>query len=76
MATSPSQPKAPEAHKLLTSDELSQALKIDVYDAEGKTHTLGDLTKDRRTALIFIRHFCSSLRNNHSSAHAKPLQGV
>jgi hypothetical protein len=54
--------EASEAHKLLTPDELSQALKIDVFDSEGKTHTLGDLTKGRRTALVFVRHFCMSLQ--------------
>jgi hypothetical protein len=49
---------ASDAHTLLTPEELSQALKIDVYDNEGKTHCLGDLVKGRRTALIFTRHFC------------------
>jgi hypothetical protein len=52
---------ASEAHKLLSPDELAQALKIDVFDNEGKTHVLGDLTKGRRTALIFTRHFCKSI---------------
>jgi hypothetical protein len=53
--------EATGAHKLLTSDELSQALKIDVFDSEGKTHTLGTLTNGQRTALVFVRHFCTWL---------------
>jgi hypothetical protein len=43
---------------LLTSDELSQALKVEVYDEDGKTSTLRELTKGRRTVLVFTRHFC------------------
>ena len=46
---------------LLTSNntrELSEALKIDVYDREGKTKALGDLVRGQRTVLVFIRHFC------------------
>jgi hypothetical protein len=39
-------------------NELAQALKVEVYDKEGKTHTLGSLMNGKRTALIFIRHFC------------------
>lgn len=52
----------------LTPDELSQALKVDVYDREGKTKSLGELMKGQRTALIFIRHFCKSARACESSA--------
>jgi hypothetical protein len=59
MSASPSQPSAPKTPGApLTPDELSQALKVDVYDREGKTKPLGDLIKGQRTALIFIRHFC------------------
>jgi hypothetical protein len=41
-----------------TAEELSEALKIDVYDREGKTKSLGELIKGQRTVLVFIRHFC------------------
>jgi hypothetical protein len=41
-----------------TAEELSEAFKIDVYDREGKTKTLGELAKGQRTVLLFIRHFC------------------
>jgi len=42
----------------LTRDELSQALEVEVYDRTGKTETLGTLIKGKRSALIFVRHFC------------------
>ncbi|KAI4947466.1 hypothetical protein J4E91_006820 [Alternaria rosae] len=40
-----------------TAEELSEALKVDVYDREGKTKTLGELVKGQRTVLVFTRHF-------------------
>ncbi|OAL03204.1 hypothetical protein IQ06DRAFT_125291 [Phaeosphaeriaceae sp. SRC1lsM3a] len=46
-----------DPHTPLTPDELSQALKVDVYDQEGNTKALGELVAGKRTALIFIRHF-------------------
>ncbi|KAH7385590.1 hypothetical protein DE146DRAFT_667620 [Phaeosphaeria sp. MPI-PUGE-AT-0046c] len=46
-----------EPHTPLTTDELSEALKVDVYDQEGRTKTLGELVDGKRTALVFIRHF-------------------
>jgi len=46
-----------EARALPTPDELAQALKVEVYDNKGKSTPLCELTKGRRTALIFIRHF-------------------
>lgn len=49
-----------DPHTPLTPDELSQALKVDVYDQEGNTKALGELVAGKRTALIFIRHFCKS----------------
>lgn len=47
----------PDAQTPLTSDELSQALKIDVYDQDGKKTALGELVTGKRTGLVFIRHF-------------------
>ncbi|RMZ69612.1 Thioredoxin AAED1 [Pyrenophora seminiperda CCB06] len=40
-----------------TADELTQALKVDVYDREGKTRPLGELVQGKRTVLVFTRHF-------------------
>ncbi|KAL1794138.1 hypothetical protein ACET3X_007559 [Alternaria dauci] len=54
-AAEPSDVDSPR--KSPTAEELSEALKIDVYDREGKTRTLGDLVKGQRTVLVFIRHF-------------------
>lgn len=48
-----SDPQAP-----LTADELAEALKVEVFDRDGKAATLEELVKGKRTALIFIRHFC------------------
>ncbi|USP75005.1 hypothetical protein yc1106_02279 [Curvularia clavata] len=45
------------SRSLPTEAELSDALKVEVYDREGKTHALGDLVKGKRSVLIFIRHF-------------------
>ncbi|OAL51493.1 hypothetical protein IQ07DRAFT_620291 [Pyrenochaeta sp. DS3sAY3a] len=41
----------------LTSEELAAALEVDVFDREGKTIPLGQLLHDKRTVLIFPRHF-------------------
>ncbi|KAF1943909.1 hypothetical protein EJ02DRAFT_510656 [Clathrospora elynae] len=41
----------------LTPDELSQAREIEVFDREGRTKTLGELIKGKRSVLVFIRHF-------------------
>ncbi|CAI9637581.1 hypothetical protein GT037_008583 [Alternaria burnsii] len=50
-------PDVDSPRKLPTAEELSEALKIDVYDRDGKTKALGDLVKGQRTVLVFIRHF-------------------
>ncbi|OWY51522.1 hypothetical protein AA0114_g8105 [Alternaria tenuissima] len=50
-------PDVDSPRKLPTAEELSEALKIDVYDREGKTKALGDLVRGQRTVLVFIRHF-------------------
>ncbi|CAN9429696.1 unnamed protein product [Alternaria alternata] len=50
-------PNVDSPRKLPTAEELSEALKIDVYDRKGKTKALGDLVKGQRTVLVFIRHF-------------------
>ena len=42
----------------LTSEELAEALKVELYDRTGQTETLGDLIKGKRSVLIFTRHFC------------------
>lgn len=42
-----------------TSEELNDALNVTVYDREGKTTTLKDLTRDKRSVLIFTRHYCA-----------------
>ena len=52
---STSDPQSPS-----TAAELSEALKVEVYDREGKTHILGDLVKGQKSVLIFTRHFCES----------------
>jgi hypothetical protein len=48
-----------EAQAHPTPDELNEALKVKVYDREGKTITLGELTKGKRSVLIFTRHYCT-----------------
>lgn len=57
-AAAPESADVTGARKLPTADELSEALKVDVYDREGKTKTLGELVKGQRTVLVFTRHFC------------------
>jgi hypothetical protein len=57
-AAQPAPPSASDAFTPLTRDELSEAQKIEVYDREGKTQTLGELMKGKRSLLIFTRHFC------------------
>jgi len=62
MASTPSKANdTVDARAPVSPDELSQALAIEVYDREGKTIQLGELVKGKRTALIFIRHFCKYL---------------
>ncbi|EMD95192.1 hypothetical protein COCC4DRAFT_149537 [Bipolaris maydis ATCC 48331] len=57
MASSNDTSDASSPTSLPTAAELSNALKIEVYDREGKTHVLGDLVKGKRSVLIFTRHF-------------------
>jgi hypothetical protein len=40
------------------SDTIQAIRKEEVYDKEGRKHVLGELMADRRTLLVFIRHFC------------------
>lgn len=56
-------PETSKAHAPPSPEELAEAFKIDVYDAEGKTHPLGDLVKGKRSILIFTRHYCTHLVN-------------
>ena len=42
----------------LTSDELKEAFKIEVYDRAGNKRALSDLIEGKRSVLIFTRHFC------------------
>jgi hypothetical protein len=57
-AAQPAPSSSSDAFTPLTRDELSEAQKIEVYDREGKTQTLGELIKGKRSLLIFTRHFC------------------
>jgi peroxiredoxin len=56
-AAQPASSSSSDASTPLTRDELSEAQKIEVYDREGKTQTLGELMKGKRSLLIFTRHF-------------------
>jgi hypothetical protein len=65
-AAQPASPSASDAFTPLTRDELSDAQKIEVYDREGKTQTLGGLIEGKRSLLIFTRHFCKFMNTgNH-----------
>lgn len=46
------------ARVLPTSDELREALKIEVFDRVGAERALGDIIEGKRSVLIFTRHFC------------------
>jgi hypothetical protein len=48
-----------EARALPTPDELARALDVEVFDRNGKTTPLRELSKGKRTALVFIRNFCT-----------------
>ena len=74
---------APDAFTPLTRDELSEAQKIEVYDREGKTQTLGGLMEGKRSLLVFTRHFCTSMNAGDYSLYRKrgvlltaPCQGA
>jgi hypothetical protein len=49
-----------DARTLPSSNELAEALEIEVFDRVGDKVALGDLTKGKRAVLIFTRHFCMS----------------
>jgi hypothetical protein len=53
-------PNTPGARDPVTPEELSQALAVEVYDRSGKATPLGQLVHGKRTALVFVRHFCES----------------
>ncbi|KAF3050146.1 hypothetical protein E8E11_010019 [Didymella keratinophila] len=42
---------------LPTSNELQEALNVEVYDRVGEKQPLGDIIKGKRSVLIFTRHF-------------------
>jgi hypothetical protein len=69
MSEAASSPTA-DAHAPPTPAEVHEALGVTVYDREGNTHTLGALTKDKRSVLIFTRHYCAQppmqLLHHHS----------
>lgn len=46
------------ARFLPNSDELQEALKVEVYDRVGEKRPLGDIIERKRSVLIFTRHFC------------------
>ncbi|CAA9957106.1 AhpC-TSA-2 domain containing protein [Pyrenophora teres f. maculata] len=54
---------AASARTLPAVEELAQALKVEVYDREGKTKTLGELADGKRTVLVFTRHFLLIIGN-------------
>nr|XP_019013418.1 uncharacterized protein I206_01484 [Kwoniella pini CBS 10737]OCF52199.1 hypothetical protein I206_01484 [Kwoniella pini CBS 10737] len=41
----------------LTSEEINQAYKVELFDQDGKKIILKELIKDKKVILIFIRHF-------------------
>lgn len=51
-----------DSHSLPTADQLSQALQVEVFDADGTKTPLSELVKGKRTALIFVRHFCTCFK--------------
>lgn len=55
-------PEQSAARAPLSPSELADACKIEVYDIEGKTRTLGDLIHGQRSVLVFTRHFCKFAR--------------
>lgn len=42
----------------LSSNELQEAIAIEVYDSAGSRQALGDLIDGKRSILVFTRHFC------------------
>jgi hypothetical protein len=65
-----------EARTSPTADELSRALTVSVYDKEGKTHALGDFMNGKRTALIFIRLFCTRHKVFRKTSHCLRSKGA
>ncbi|KAJ8119070.1 hypothetical protein OPT61_g56 [Boeremia exigua] len=47
------------ARAVPTPDELTEALRVEVYDHNGNKQALGDLIEAKRSVLIFTRHFCT-----------------
>lgn len=47
------------ARVLLSSEEIQEALRVEVYDRVGDKRPLGDIIKGKRSVLIFTRHFCT-----------------
>jgi len=59
--------------------QLQESYKVQVLDKDGGKHTFGDLVKDKKVAVIFIRHFCelSSLSNPcHADERVRSLSGL
>ena len=40
------------------SEQVKEVLAVEIYDKDGHEHLLGDLVKGKKTAILFVRHFC------------------
>lgn len=53
---------ATDAHTLLTLEDIQRLAETKVYDGQGDLVSLGDITKGKKTALVFLRHLCECLK--------------
>ncbi|KAJ4339366.1 hypothetical protein N0V87_003303 [Didymella glomerata] len=53
----------PGARVLPSSDELQEALQVEVHDRVGEKRPLGDIIEGKRSVLIFTRHFFLIISN-------------
>ena len=57
------------------SEQVKEALAVEIYDKDGHKHVIGDLVKGKKTAILFVRHFCErAMYTMMSKAHERVRQ--
>ncbi|CAE6443463.1 unnamed protein product [Rhizoctonia solani] len=62
------QPPLFDRHSLLNEDQLRLASDMNVYDENSRPVRFGDIFKDQKTAICFIRHFWCPLCQDYMSS--------
>lgn len=63
----------------IMTQQVKEALAVEIFDKDGQKHILGDLTKGKKTAVLFVRHFCGffqASRRQIADARVRQLSSI